>query len=353
MWQGNAWRRRIACVFCYKRCMYSAFFLAVLSSIPVCGIIHVLTRVLDVGSLQLAASKPLLPRFSRVLAQVAHWQGTRNSSRIAYALLCTESHWHYVYVLAHRIRNITRIKHDLLILTPERLPARLMDLFGPNGLNAIILHVTLEPPATVQPLEPAFKVSWIKLHLFTLTSYDKILYLDSDVLLLKDISPIFQVNSFASVSLACDASLDLAGLNGGILLIKPNVSQYSELLALAETPSPTNWHYSEQELLSMYFVWLHPELFVPLSTHFMIPYYGLTDHGLLGIHEFFGRHWLFHDKTNLDMLSRIYTVHFICGKKPWQRSPDCGDVFGKQSARCAAVRMWHQHARDASLWYRQ
>ena len=33
----------------------------------------------------------------------------------------------------------------------------------------------------MRPLEPAFKVSWIKLHLFMLVSYDKILYLDSDV----------------------------------------------------------------------------------------------------------------------------------------------------------------------------
>jgi hypothetical protein len=62
-----------------------------------------------------------------------------------------------------------------------------MNLFG--QLHATILHVTLEPPPTVRPLEPAFKVSWIKLHLFTLVSYDKILYLDSDVVLLQDISP--------------------------------------------------------------------------------------------------------------------------------------------------------------------
>ncbi len=108
-------------------------------------------------------------------------------SRIAYALHCTENHWRYSYILAHRIRNITRISHDLLILTPERLPAHLMNLFG--QLHATILHVTLEPPPTVRPLEPAFKVSWIKLHLFTLVSYDKILYLDSDVVLLQDISP--------------------------------------------------------------------------------------------------------------------------------------------------------------------
>jgi alpha-N-acetylglucosamine transferase len=39
----------------------------------------------------------------------------------------------------------------------------------------------LEPQPTVRPLEPAFKVAWIKLHLFMLVSYDKILYLDSDV----------------------------------------------------------------------------------------------------------------------------------------------------------------------------
>lgn len=332
---------------------YTPFFiiLALVGSVIVCCLLldTPLTEMFQISSPQ---PKNFLIQGNRTHVATILWPAKKsaaNRARIAYALLCTESHWRYVYVLAHRIRMITRINYDLLILTPERLPQYLVDLFGPKGLDAIIIQVTLEPPPTVKPLEAAFKVAWIKLHLFTLTSYDRILYLDSDVLLLKDISPIFHIDAFASVSLACDSRLDLAGLNGGILLLKPNATQYSELLALAATPSPTDWKYSEQQLLSVYFVWMHPELFVPLSTHFMIPYQGLDDHGLLAMHSN-GRHWLFRDRSGHDVLTRIYTVHFVCGRKPWERSPYCADLFGKESAKCAAVRMWYEHAQDSGLW---
>jgi alpha-N-acetylglucosamine transferase len=204
-------------------------------------------------------------------------------------------------------------------------------------------------PQTVVPLQDAFRVAWAKLHLFTLTAYDRILYLDSDVLLIKDISPIFQVDAFASVSLSCDSRLDLAGINGGILLIKPNATQYAELLALAAQPSETDWRYSEQELLSVYFVWMHPELFVPLSTHFMTTYRALDDDGLLPLRSG-GRHWLFRRKAALDLLTRVYSVHFVCGSKPWELSPNCSGSPLRDAVRCAAVRMWHQHAREAGVW---
>jgi hypothetical protein len=155
---------------------------ALASSIPFCSILQAITRLLDVGSFQLITTHPQAPflpqRVFRAQEQAPGWHGNK-SSRIAYALLYTEIRWRYAYILAHRIRNITRIRHDLLILTPKHLPAHLMDLLG--QLHATILHVMLEPQPTVRPLEPAFKVSWIKLHLFMLVSYDKILYLDSDV----------------------------------------------------------------------------------------------------------------------------------------------------------------------------
>jgi hypothetical protein len=153
--------------FRYRKCLLSIFFVALASSIPFCGILQAIARLLDVGSFQLITSHAQTPFLPRAQIHASLWHGN-NSSRIAYALLCTENLWRYAYVLAHRIRNITRISHDLLILTPEHLPAHLIDLFG--QLHAMILHVKLEPPPTVRPLETAFKVSWIKLHLFTLVS---------------------------------------------------------------------------------------------------------------------------------------------------------------------------------------
>ncbi len=95
-----------------------------------------------------------------------------------------------------------------------------------------------------------------------------------------------------------------------------------------------------------------PSVFVPLSsvsTHFMIPYEALDDDGLLAMHSY-SRHWLFRNKTGQDLLTRIYTVHFVCGRQPWERSPHCSDIVRNESPKCAAVRMWFQHAQETDLW---
>ena len=268
--------------------------------------------------------------------------------RTAFAVICTAEYWHYTYVLAHRIRRITSIQHDLLILTPDAsLPDQASTLFGPIGLESRVIPVTLTLPESVNPLEKAFEISWIKLHLFSLTQYDQILYLDSDVVLLKDISPLFShVKSFASVSLGCHLRPDLGDINGGILLIRPNITQYQDLLALSTTHAQSGWTYSEQELLAEYFLWMHPEQFTSLGEQFMLPYHALDRDQLLYT-NFYGRHWLFTHRTELDLLNTVYSVHFLCGKKPWQHSPNCHNLDGSVSAKCAVIRSWFREAEQA------
>lgn len=264
--------------------------------------------------------------------------------KIAFALLCTENYWRKAYILAHRIRKLSPSSYYIIILTEETLSGPVVSHF--TSLNATIIKATVPMPNTVKPLQNAFQTSWVKLHLFTLIDFAQILYLDSDVILLKDITPVFRVDSFASVSLGCDLKSNLAGINGGFLLIKPNVTLYNDLIALASTQSPTQWKYSEQEVLSVYFVWMHPELLVSLGSHFMIAFNALTDDGLMAEHQN-GHHWLFTDKNALDVLTRIYSVHFVCSMKPWQLKGQCE---GFTQAQCEAVNIWHRHAADAGIW---
>lgn len=267
---------------------------------------------------------------------------------IAFALVCTTEYWHYTYVLAHRIRRITSVPHDLLILTPSpSLPGMASTLFGPAGVNATVIHVTMTLPVQVDPLERAFEISWIKLHLFTLTEYEQILYLDSDIVLLRDMSPLFShVRSFASVSLGCHLKPDLGDINGGILLITPNATLYDELMILAVTNAKSGWTYSEQQLLAEYFLWTHPEKFTSLGEQFMLPYHALDRDQLLYM-NFYGRHWLFSERSELDLLRIIYSVHFLCGSKPWQHSPRCQNLDGSINAKCAVIRAWFREAEEA------
>ena len=277
-------------------------------------------------------------------------------SSYAFALLSTESHWRYTYALAHRLRTLSPLSYDIIILTSSKNGRNLSHdaTHAFARLNATVVTVNVPVPETVKPIQPEFIVSWDKLHLFTMTQYDKILYLDTDIVVLKDMSPLFlSVHSFASVPLTCDASIDPGGLNGGILLVLPNMTLYNELLTFASKPNPTSWSYSEQQLLVEYFVWTYPERFVPLSTHFMGAVNGLNDQGL-HTHYGNGHHWLFLDKQAVHMLSRFYAIHFVCENKPWDTIGwnHCNqeEEGGKKGdTRCHVVRLWQQYYSSLSL----
>jgi hypothetical protein len=78
----------------------------------------------------------------------------------------------------------------------------------------------------------------------------------------------------------------------------------------------------------------------------MIPYEALDDDGLLAMHSY-GRHWLFRDKMGQDLLTRST---LCAGGSPGSAAPTAPKSLGKESPKCAAVRMWFQHAQETDLW---
>ena len=96
-----------------------------------------------------------------------------------------------------------------------------------------------------------FKEQFTKLHIFNMTEYDRILYLDADVLVVGDISPLLvKVNtSFAAVR-DWESGRIQDHVNCGVLSVSPNSTEFQRLNSLRLQKTDYRLDMAEQGLLN-------------------------------------------------------------------------------------------------------
>ena len=134
--------------------------------------------------------------------------------------------------------------------------------------------------AKVEPWHPNdqfCQYCFCKLNMWS-TQWDKIIYLDSDIIVLKDIDHLFDIESEFSAARSCALSVDLSmieGFNGrievkdipptaytasfdedhfnaGVLVISPNKTVYNEMMSIKDTLVPDS-ESSDQGFLNKYY----------------------------------------------------------------------------------------------------
>lgn len=96
-----------------------------------------------------------------------------------------------------------------------------------------------------------FQEQFTKLHIFNMVQYQRILYLDTDVLVVGDISPLLlDVNtSFAAVK-DWESGRIQDHINCGVFSISPNATEFQRLNSLRVHKSDYRLHMAEQGLLN-------------------------------------------------------------------------------------------------------
>ena len=144
-----------------------------------------------------------------------------------------------------------------------------------------------------------------KLKIWTLTQFDKIIYLDNDTLILKNLDHLFDCPHMTS---ALDGEYfniwpDEPHFNAGILIIQPNLEEYNKLYEYAMTYQINSWNkqqcIADQELLNLYYSnWVNQEE-LHLNKYYDVfaPY--------------------IQEEQIEDIEQNAYFIHFI-GRKPWR-----------------------------------
>ena len=131
-----------------------------------------------------------------------------------------------------------------------------------HSLNVTLIDI--EPLHYENYFERRYARNWVKLRAWGLTQYDSILLVDSDVVVIHDLSSLFtQICQFSSFAAVPDQSRWLgmyktklkAGFNGGVSLLRPCKATERHMISILQLNPKLRFAYgiAEQDFLSWYF----------------------------------------------------------------------------------------------------
>ena len=123
--------------------------------------------------------------------------------------------------------------------------------------NWLPIEVSVLAPET-GALLPKYAKSFTKLHLWSLTQFKRIIYLDADMLVLSPISELF-IDCKSPLCAVADVPQVIANkFNAGLLVLAPSLQTYQSMLAEMETfsTSTRKYAFAEQDYLNDVFPFL-------------------------------------------------------------------------------------------------
>ncbi len=163
-------------------------------------------------------------------------------------VLSTNDYLKGVLVLNHNLKKLFS-KYDLLCIINETITEetrKILDYFGIKYKEIKSIEYT-----------NSTGYSWWghtfdKLNIFSLTEYDKLVYLDSDFLILENLDELFKINGY---TMASDIPFNEERFNSAVMVIKPNLEIYNTLLKIVDYyKEQKNDHAGDQDIINDYFV---------------------------------------------------------------------------------------------------
>lgn len=138
------------------------------------------------------------------------------TSKSAWVTLLTRSSYLAgVIILAHTLQK-HQTKYPLIVLITDTLPEECVAALESEGRRTHQLIVRkidpLLPPGDVTLIAARFEDTWTKLRVFELTSYDKITFLDADMMIRRNLDSLFDFSlpgpDWLAANHACVCNLD-------------------------------------------------------------------------------------------------------------------------------------------------
>ncbi|KXZ53851.1 hypothetical protein GPECTOR_6g769 [Gonium pectorale] len=150
----------------------------------------------------------------------------------------------------------------MVALTTGSLPASSETTLASDGWRVIRVAPVANPGQGPQPkgFPARFAYVYTKLFIFKMTEYKKVVFIDADVLVLRNMDVIFQCPGF------CAALRHSERFNSGVMSLVPSLEVYEDVMSkVALMPSYTG---GDQGFLNSYFTgFAHAPLFDPSTTY--------------------------------------------------------------------------------------
>lgn len=227
-------------------------------------------------------------------------QGNGEVRREAYATILHSAEMYVcgAIALANSIRRSGSTR-DMVILVDENIQQENRQGLKEAGWIVIQIERIRNPRG-----EPDTYNEWnySKLRLWQLTAYNKLIFLDSDVLVLQNIDFLFQSEEIAA------SGNSRTVFNSGVMVLEPHNCTFQFLISQIDTIFSYNG--GDQGFLNEVFPWWHR---LPRRMNFLKHFYSNSQEEFEEKNKLFGMH-----------PPQLYVLHFL-GYKPWLcfRDYDC------------------------------
>lgn len=163
-------------------------------------------------------------------------------------VLSTNDYLDGCLVLSENLKHINS-KYSLLCLINEEINEETRNILDKFGIEYKVLNKVKYDVDYNGFVQPYFKNTFDKLSIFNLTEYEKIVYLDVDLLILENIDELFDYNG---LSMAKDYPYSEL-FNSGVMVIEPRKYDYDGLIKVMKEKMENKEHVSDQNIINEYF----------------------------------------------------------------------------------------------------
>ncbi len=177
-----------------------------------------------------------------------------------------------------------------------------------------------------------WRVSFQKLAIFSFTQYEKIVFLDSDTMLVQNVDELFGLPSLAAGRDNCDRCQLFRGMNAGVFLLRPSDEVWHSIMEYTTT---------KQSCLSKVFKWSDQELLICLfdQRQPMVDNIGKW-YQLPLVYNLYINNCGCRDESPQDPLytkwndNEVKIVHYTCSGKPWENLNAAGRERSAKPRSC-------------------
>lgn len=230
-------------------------------------------------------------------------------------LLSTESYVPGVLALNESLRRF-QSKFPLLVMVSNGIQASTKDLLKKSDMHVVTCSDSINIPAEIKNKSDHWSNTFDKICIFGLTDYSKLVYVDSDMIILRNIDELFDKPHMSAVSAGKFLYPDWTRLNSGIMVIEPEQALPEKIMktlekSISEVVALGGKALGDQDLINAYYAeW-------PSATELHL------DEGynifLSHLDAYIDKNSYALPDENLPLKKPVSIVHFVGKDKPWMR----------------------------------
>lgn len=230
--------------------------------------------------------------------------------KYSYITLLTNDSYSYGVVLLVDSMQKVNTQYPLLVLVTKNVSLATLELLNQLQVKYEVIDTIQLPDHIYEhnrqinpPLASTWKNCLTKFHIFNKTEFDKVVFLDADILILKNLDHLFEK---PDMTCALDGEYfnlwpDWPHFNSGCMVIEPNKDKFDNILNYVnnlKTEELPNYVIADQEILNLYYSdWVNKiDLHLNKFYNVFAPYV--------------------QDEQIKELANECYFIHYT-GRKPW------------------------------------